>query len=415
MMKKNKIDFYNYATILLASFPILGLKKSVLAIILWAVFSLIIMFSQKSYKSLQKTDKINLLVLTSYYLAFLISFFFIDDKKLAIRFLEKNIAFLIFPLFMIINKSFIYYNTLKKAINVFILSNIILALYIWIVILSNGYSKVMQSDTYYNPIIRNFFSDISEIHLPYLGILFVFSSLMILNDLLDKNQKFNYLTVLKSLAIILLIFSVITFAARLALILFLILSIFLVFKKTSASWIKIGILVFLVTAVFLVFTIPSSKKRIDEITNTKLVLPNKNQKSEEVNFRYGIYHCVNLILKENWIWGVGPGNVQKELDNCYSGYTYKNYDDYSKIEYNSHNQYLDICLKYGIFGLVLFFIFLLWGIKNMNLSYGIFLFIIMMAMLSENIFDRQIGVVFFTLFNTLFFINRKKYFEESTY
>lgn len=414
-MKKNKIDFYNYATILLASFPILGLKKSVLAIILWAVFSLIIMFSQKSYKSLQKTDKINLLVLTSYYLAFLISFFFIDDKKLAIRFLEKNIAFLIFPLFMIINKSFIYYNTLKKAINVFILSNIILALYIWIVILSNGYSKVMQSDTYYNPIIRNFFSDISEIHLPYLGILFVFSSLMILNDLLDKNQKFNYLTVLKSLAIILLIFSVITFAARLALILFLILSIFLVFKKTSASWIKIGILVFLVTAVFLVFTIPSSKKRIDEITNTKLVLPNKNQKSEEVNFRYGIYHCVNLILKENWIWGVGPGNVQKELDNCYSGYTYKNYDDYSKIEYNSHNQYLDICLKYGIFGLVLFFIFLLWGIKNMNLSYGIFLFIIMMAMLSENIFDRQIGVVFFTLFNTLFFINRKKYFEESTY
>ena len=168
-----------------------------------------------------------------------------------------------------------------------------------------------------------------------------------------------------------------------------------------------------VDIIFLVFSIPSSKKRIDEIWNAKLILPNESQKSEEVNFRYGIYHCVSFVLKENWIMGVGPGNVQKKLDNCYAGYTYKNYDDYTKIEYNSHNQYLDIWLKYGIFGLVLFFVFLLWGIKNMNLYYGIFIFIIMAAMLTENIFDRQIGVVFFTFFNTLFFINRKDHFEKS--
>ena len=72
-MKINKIDLYNYSTILLGSFPILGLKKSVLAIIVWAVFSLVIMISEKSYKTIQKRDKINLLVLTSYYLAFVVS------------------------------------------------------------------------------------------------------------------------------------------------------------------------------------------------------------------------------------------------------------------------------------------------------------------------------------------------------
>jgi len=412
-MKINKIDLYNYSTIFLGSFPILGLKKSVLAIILWAVFSLILMISEKSYKTIQKRDKINLLVLTSYYLAFVVSFLFIEDKKLATRFLEKNVAFLIFPLFIIVNKNFIYGNTLRKSINIFIISNIILASYIWIVILSNGYEKVMNSDTYYNPIIRNFFSDISEIHLPYLGILFVFSSLVLLNDILSNRIKFNYVFIFRSLGIALLIFSVITYAARLALVLFLVLSIFLVLKKTPKVWIKIGFMIFLASSVFLIFVIPSSKKRIDEIRNTKLILPNQDQKSEEVNFRYGIYNCVSIILKENWILGVGPGNVQKKLDNCYSSYTYKNYDDYSKIEYNSHNQYLDIWLKYGIFGLILFLVFLLWGTKNIDLLYGIFIFIIMAAMLTENIFDRQVGVVFFTFFNSLFFINRIDHFEKS--
>ncbi|PBJ12702.1 O-antigen ligase [Flavobacterium sp. ACN6] len=412
-MKKNKIDLYNYTTILLGSFPILGLKKSVLAIILWAVFSVIMVISEKSYRLIEKKDKLNLIVLTSYYLAFVISFFFIEDKKLAMRFLEKNVAFLIFPLFMIINKRFFYESTLRKSITVFIISNIILASYIWIVILSNGYLKVMESDTYYNPIIRNFFSDISEIHLPYLGILFVFSSLVILNAIFSATKKISYINFFRCLSIGLLIFSVISFAARLALVLFIVLSVFLLFKRVSAVWIKISFVLFISTLFFLVFTIPSSKKRVDEIWNSKLILPNKTQKSEEVNFRYGIYHCVNLVLKENWIIGVGPGNVQKKLDNCYLGYTYKNYDDYSKIEYNSHNQYLDIWLKYGIFGLALFFVFLLWGIKNINIHYGIFLFIIMTAMLTENIFDRQVGVVFFTFFNTLFFINRRDYFEKS--
>ena len=413
-MNINKTDFYNYVTIFLATFPILGLKKTALAIILWSVFSLVMLFSEKTYRLNLKKDKIDMVVLSSYYLGYIISFFFIEDKIIAAKFLEKSISFLIFPVFMIVNKGLIYKNTLKKAIEVFVLSNIILATYVWIVILSNGYLKVLESDTYYNPIIRNFFNDISEIHLPYLGILFVFSSLIMLRDILYSKTKVSYLNILRCFGIGLLIFSVISFAARLALFSFLVVSFFLIFKIATSIWSKIIFIGCLLSVVFLVFVIPSSKKRIDEICNTKMVLPNKNQKSEEVNFRYGIYHCVSLILKENWITGVGPGNVQKDLNTCYSSYTYKNYDDYSKIDYNSHNQYLDILLKYGILGLIMFFVFLFWGILNTDLSYRIFLLLILIAMLTENILDRQVGIVFFTFFNSLFFINRTNYFEEST-
>jgi heme O synthase-like polyprenyltransferase len=93
-MFKNRIKIYNYLTILISIFPILGLKKSVFTIIIWSLFSIFIIFSEKNYKRISKKDGINLLVFTSYYFAFVISFFFIDDRALGSRFLEKNIAFL---------------------------------------------------------------------------------------------------------------------------------------------------------------------------------------------------------------------------------------------------------------------------------------------------------------------------------
>lgn len=412
-MFKNKIKIYNYLTILISFFPILGLKKSVFTIIIWALFSIFIVFSEKNYKRISKKDGINLLVLTSYYFAFVISFFFIDDRALASRFLEKNIAFLLFPLFMIVNKDFIFPDTLKKALYSFIFSNLILASYIWIIILSKGYSETMAADNYYNPIIRNLFSDISGIHLPYLGILFVFSSLILLKDILFSEKKISLSNGARLLAIGLLVFSVVAFAARLALFSFLLVSLFLIFKMTKTAGIRIMFVSGFFLLLLAVFMVPSSKKRIDDVLNSKLILPNKNQNSSEVNFRYGIYHCAGRILKENWITGVGPGNVQKQLDDCYSGYTYKNYDDYSHIEYNSHNQYIDICLKYGVFGLIGFLIFIFWGVNTKDLIYHVFLFIILIGLVTENLFDRQIGVVFFAFFNSLFFINKTHYFEKS--
>lgn len=412
-MFKNKIKIYNYLTILVSFFPILGLKMSVITIIIWSVFSVFIIFSEKSYKTISKKDAINLIVFSSYYFAFIISFFFIDNRSLALRFLEKNIAFLLFPLFMIANKSFIFPDTLKKALYGFVFSNLILASYVWIIILSKGYSQIMESDNYYNPTIRNIFSDVSGIHLPYLGMLFVFSGLVLLHTILLSVKKVSILNGFRLLAIGLLLFSVVVFAARLALFSFLLIAMFLIFKTTKSIGVRVIFISGFLLLILSVFMVPSSRKRIDEVLNTKLILPNKNQNSNEVNFRYGIYHCVGAIFKENWLTGVGPGNVQKKLDECYSGYTYVNYDDYKHIEYNSHNQYMDICLKYGVFGLIAFLIFLLWGVNNKDLIYHLFLFLVLIGLVTENLFDRQIGVVFFTFFNSLFFINKTPYFEKS--
>ena len=406
MITNKKIDLYNYAIILVSIFPILGLKKSSISIIIFSVFSVVIFFSERNYKEIKKKDLLNFFILSSYFIAYFISYFFVDNKTIMLKLLEQNLSFLVFPLFFIFNNKSIYSSTLKKSLKFFVISNVLLAILIWYRILEVGLTKILREDNYYNPIVRNIFSDISEMHLPYLGMLYVFSSLVLLNNVI-KHERRKIFIILNVLAIIILLFSVFLFASRMALFIFLFIATIMILKEIN---LKKKIIFFVLSFILIlpVYFIPTIKNRLNDLKITKLILPQKNQTSADVNFRYGIYNCTWYLLKENWMFGVGPQNVQKKLDECYSNYTYKNYDDFNKVTYNTHNQYFDVFLKYGILGLLLFFIFLFWGIKNKNPIYWFFLFLILFSMLTENIFNRQIGIVFFNFFNTLFFLSYLK-------
>ena len=79
--------------------------------------------------------------------------------------------------------------------------------------------------------------------------------------------------------------------------------------------------------------------------------------------------------------------------------------------FNTHNQYIDIILSYGIIGLLIFLVFvkeiIKFSFKNIysfNLVISLFLFLIV-----ENIFHRQLGSFIFalTLVWALFLINSK--------
>lgn len=413
-MKTKKIEFYNYSIILVSIFPLLGLKKSAFTIIIFTFFSIVVFFQEKNYKQINKTNFLNFLVLSSYFLAYLMAFFLSEDKIIFKKVLIQNLSFFIFPFFLIFNRKSIYKKTLKNSLLAFVLSNIILTLIIWFKIVVVGFNKILLLDNYYNPLFRNIFSNTSEIHLPYLGMLFVFSSLIILNNMINNNSK-KYSILIQSIAIFILISSIFLFASRIAILLFFVLSTLLILKKFSIKK-NIVFLLILMLSLIPLFFIPTIKNRILDLNKTELILPNKNQTSAEVNFRFGIYNCVWKLSKENYLFGVGPENLQKELNNCYSSYTYRNYDDFIKKTYNTHCQYFDCLLKYGVFGLIVFSIYLFWGLNNKNNYYRAFIIIVLFSMITENILNRQIGIVFFNFFNTLFFviyINEKEELNES--
>jgi len=407
MISLNRLKGYEYITALVAAFPLLGQKGGVYTVILWSVYSLYIAMTLKTYR-LTKNDVGNIVMLSALYLSYIVSYFFAADKHEVGKLLERTLPFLLFPLFMIMNKQFITKNALTLALRVFVVSCILLGLYVWGVIFSEGIEKIFKEDHYYNPIIRSIFSNTTGIHLPYLGMLFVFAALLLFYEMLTAKGKKYAVLAACLLGIVFLLFSVAAFMARMSLFIFFVVAVFFTLKKVRSVKHLIGVGLLGIIIISVVLLLPSSQRRIKESLSAKYELPHAGQPSEEVNFRYGVYHCVNEVLKEHWLMGVGVDNVQKELDNCYSAYTYRGTDDYINISYNSHNQYLDIMLKYGVFGLIIFLFSLLWGVKNKNILYQGFIIIIFIALLTENMFTRQVGVLFFTFFNTLFFLNKER-------
>ncbi len=112
-------------------------------------------------------------------------------------------------------------------------------------------------------------------------------------------------------------------------------------------------------------------------------------------------------MKENMLIGVGTGDINQELNSKFRA----NNQEYLATKYtNSHNQILDYLIKYGIVGfLVIGFAFSMYfkkAWKNNDQLFLMFLVLSCLCMLTENILNRQYGIVFFFFINSLFYFSR---------
>jgi O-antigen ligase len=117
------------------------------------------------------------------------------------------------------------------------------------------------------------------------------------------------------------------------------------------------------------------------------------------------------LIQKNWLTGFGTGIGRIELNKTYVS---KGYISLKKKNTNTHNQYLQYLLDHGIIGfLFLFFltiIMLIISLKERDYVYTIFIFLLIINFMTESILETQSGIVFFALFNTIFFfhwINKK--------
>lgn len=403
--KETNKKVYNFLIIFIAAFPLIGMRTETYIITAWCLFSIILTFKNRSYNLVLK-DKKSFLILNSYYLMALLSFFIFSlDSHQALKDLETKALFIIFPTIFYFSQDFINKKTLGRALLSFASSNILLAAYVWVIIFKKGFMGMLKLDHHYNPVFRNVFSNTTQAHLPYLGLLFGFSCVIMIHFLL-KNKTHYILRIIIGFSIFLLLFSMMIFSARMAIFATIISSLML-FKSLNKKQIMIG-LASVSIIVLILFFLPPSKRRISELSQTEFVLPNKTQSSKNVNFRYGTYYCSMEVLKINWLFGLGLGNVQKQLDQCYQGFDYENFDDFGVRKYNSHNQYLNAWLTFGILGLGVFIYFLYYSFSKTTILHKSFLVLSFLALLTENLFEREIGVMLFTFFNTLFFVSTRK-------
>jgi O-antigen ligase len=107
-----------------------------------------------------------------------------------------------------------------------------------------------------------------------------------------------------------------------------------------------------------------------------------------------------LAIKDNIYFGVGTGDGITKLNE----YRDKSWLEYY-LNYNTHNQYLEIILTHGIFGLLLFLILLAislnFAIKHNKKFYFIILLIFAIEFIIEVYLARQHGVTFYSYMLTI--------------
>lgn len=172
--------------------------------------------------------------------------------------------------------------------------------------------------------------------------------------------------------------------------------------------VTIFIIMFLLLASYFIFT--PLRIRFDEIVQTKFELPtdgNDIENYNSINVRNGIYFCAANLIEKNLFFGVGIGDSQEELNNCYNDEIGAKI--YTWTDYNTHNQFLFFFLSAGLIGLLFFILSIYIHLKEAVLAksqtYLYFIIIIILISLSENLFSRSDGVMFFAFFSGLFLFN----------
>ena len=107
-----------------------------------------------------------------------------------------------------------------------------------------------------------------------------------------------------------------------------------------------------------------------------------------------------LIIRQNWLTGVGTGDIP---DAFIKQYKVMDSPLQQAFRWRSHNQYLSVCIGFGVVGLLWFLVTLVYpGIvtgKFHTYYYMIFWLIVMISMLTEDTLESQDGVTFFAFFN----------------
>ncbi|MBM78679.1 MAG: hypothetical protein CL846_09365 [Crocinitomicaceae bacterium] len=151
---------------------------------------------------------------------------------------------------------------------------------------------------------------------------------------------------------------------------------------------------------------PSLKIRFDEMINNTVYANQQSNSTSSTSTRKKAWESSTVLIKQNWLFGLGTGLGKNELNKIYD---LKGYDSLKEDNTNTHNQYLQYLLDHGIIGLsflVFFTIIMLFiSFNDKYYLYTLFLIIMIINFMTESILETQSGIVFFAFFNTLFFYN----------
>ena len=129
----------------------------------------------------------------------------------------------------------------------------------------------------------------------------------------------------------------------------------------------------------------------------------RNVNGHSLTMRLYFWQAALHVIKQHFFTGVGTGDVQDELNKAYA-------ETHSPLEKDwykrPHNQFLTISVAFGIFGLLLFIVSIVYPVVALKAwlpkLFWPFLIIVIISFLLEDTLETQAGITFYVFFNTLF-------------
>ncbi len=316
----------------------------------------------------------------------------------------RQISFLLFPLFYIT----------YKVRNISLLLKIYCAAIFALIILFEVdiiYRFFFNSNTF--PLTLDLFlsyrftgvklTELLPIHNSYFAMYIMFSNVIIFHFITKTKSSFTAIGLF--LLIWLQSFFILQMVAKTAIVLnALIVAISIIYVLTKHKGHKMLLITSFSAIIMLSFTYAYLDYPIRRISDRFVELSEGEMAKRETRIK--LWNSAMPIVKDNYILGVGTGDVE---DLLHDAYQLSNISSTSNI----HNQYLDYSLRFGVVGL-LFFLSILGGalvhaVKTGSYLYFCFTIIIMGCALTENIFSRQWGIIFYAFFNYLLFVFAKEH------
>lgn len=376
---------------ILSAFPLLGMKLTVWAIALFT-FSAIItgrISMKKDARTIYLISSIGL------FLIIVIRSLVPEYNMESLSYIEVSASLLIFPLAFFLKKDSFEEKDLHKATWIFILSTIAVFTFgmTKALFLVSSMETTSQAELSYH--IRTFFERTVNYHPTYASIISGIAILKLLDSLMNdaRNRLLAGMLMAIMMVILVLLASRTPIACTLG-------CIILLTALNSKKFLNTLVMLVVIFTSILVFykTVPSFSSRFKEVSVANTKIPEKKNE-DSFNLRVGIFKCGMDIIKENWIWGVGTGHMNSQMNACYDSIAA---EVYNGRNYNTHNQLMDYWGRLGILGpIALALIFLTASVYTYDKKDWIGLCLILLflgAIQTENLLTRQNGIVTFCYF-----------------
>ncbi|WP_025665430.1 O-antigen ligase family protein [Aquimarina megaterium] len=321
-------------------------------------------------------------MLTAFFVVTILGMIYTDNTKDGLQYLQKMIPFLILPI------AFNMLNLGKKQKSNILWSFCISCLFVSLFLFfTNLYTFLYHPDNtnvwYYSGFTKRI-----DIHPAYYMMFLIFNTFFLLEEFLNTVSKRRKVGII-SIVLVFLI-PILFLQSRTGMVSFLV--ILLIYLSINLKKIKkrylITIFVFICISLSIVYYFDFLSRFLEA--------------SSSMQERMMIWSGWWNSYKENPIFGYGTGDAQNALD--YGNYLLGN-NFFIFYEYNSHNQYLDSLLRFGLIGFGILVVILIKGyriaFKQTNNLLLIFLILVSIFFLTENVLQRQRGIVFFSFFYLL--------------